>query len=133
MIFVLPSLRQAWHAWAYMNYEAVLFYKQQRTSMEAPQNPGEVGKATTDTTEGATKQEKEWNLAKLHQYCKPAVTGFFRSISLSSGSSLQDTLRLLTLWFDYGQWQEVYDALSDGIKNIQIDNWLQVSPAPRSP
>ncbi len=36
--------------------------------------------------------------------------------------------RLLTLWFDYGQWSEVYDALVDGIKTIQIDNWLQVIP-----
>lgn len=61
------------------------------------------------------------------RYCKPAVQGFFKSISLSAGSSLQDTLRLLTLWFEYGQWQEVYDALSEGIKDIQIDNWLQVN------
>ena len=56
-----------------------------------------------------------------------AVHGFFRSISLSAENSLQNILRLLTLWFDYGQWPEVYDALVDGIKTIQIDNWLQVS------
>ena len=36
--------------------------------------------------------------------------------------------RLLTLWFDYGQWSEVYEALVEGIKTIQIDNWLQVIP-----
>ena len=36
--------------------------------------------------------------------------------------------RLLTLWFDYGHWSEVYEALVDGIKTIQIDNWLQVIP-----
>ena len=35
--------------------------------------------------------------------------------------------RLLTLWFDYGQWPDVYEALTEGIKSIQIDNWLQVS------
>ena len=34
--------------------------------------------------------------------------------------------RLLTLWFDYGQWPEVYEALVEGLKTIQIDNWLQV-------
>lgn len=34
--------------------------------------------------------------------------------------------RLLTLWFDYGQWPEVHEALIDGIKAIKIDNWLQV-------
>ena len=37
--------------------------------------------------------------------------------------------RLLTLWFDYGQWPEVHEALVEGIKTIQIDNWLQVSQA----
>jgi FKBP12-rapamycin complex-associated protein len=57
----------------------------------------------------------------------PAVEGFFRSIALSHGSSLQDTLRLLTLWFDYGQWPEVYDAIVEGIRTIEIDTWLQVN------
>ena len=28
--------------------------------------------------------------------------------------------------FDYGQWTEVYDALNDGLKTIQVENWLQV-------
>lgn len=62
----------------------------------------------------------------ITQFTVPAVVGFFRSIALSHGSSLQDTLRLLTLWFDYGQWPEVYDAIVDGIRTIEIDTWLQV-------
>ena len=37
-------------------------------------------------------------------------------------------IRLLTLWFDYGHWPEVYEALVEGIKTIQIDTWLQVIP-----
>ena len=36
--------------------------------------------------------------------------------------------RLLTLWFDFGHWPDVNEALVEGIKTIQIDNWLQVSP-----
>lgn len=36
-------------------------------------------------------------------------------------------IRLLTLMFDYGQWLEVYEALNDGLKTIQVENWLQVS------
>jgi len=34
--------------------------------------------------------------------------------------------RLLTLWFDFGHYPEVYDALVEGLKTIHIDNWLQV-------
>lgn len=62
------------------------------------------------------------------QYAVPALKGFFRSINLSKGNSLQDTLRLLTLWFDYGQTAEVIDALNEGIRIIEINTWLQVIP-----
>ncbi|XP_029102920.1 serine/threonine-protein kinase mTOR-like, partial [Scleropages formosus] len=61
-------------------------------------------------------------------YTVPAIQGFFRSISLSRGNNLQDTLRVLTLPFDYGHWPEVNEALVEGIKTIQIDTWLQVIP-----
>ena len=64
---------------------------------------------------------------KQYGYCIAAVQGFFKSIALSTSHSLQDTLRLLTLWFDHGQGPEVNDALIEGLKTIQIDNWLQVS------
>ena len=44
------------------------------------------------------------------------------------GSSLQDTLRLLTLLFDYGHHSDMYEALHEGLRTIDIDNWLQVIP-----
>ena len=28
--------------------------------------------------------------------------------------------------FDYGHMSEVYEALMDGIKTVEIENWLQV-------
>ena len=40
--------------------------------------------------------------------------------------STQDTLRLLTLLFDHGHFSEMYEALHDGIRSIEIDTWLQV-------
>lgn len=58
----------------------------------------------------------------------PAITGFFRSISLSSKQNLQDTLRLLTLWFKYGYYKEVEAALVDGFGTVSIDIWLGVIP-----
>ncbi|KAJ8929828.1 hypothetical protein NQ314_017426 [Rhamnusium bicolor] len=50
------------------------------------------------------------------------------SIYLSKGSSLQDTLRLLTLWFDYGQTSQVSEAISEGIRLVEKNTWLQVIP-----
>lgn len=92
---------KAWHSFAYMNFETVLFYKHQPSPCSTQY---------------------------ISQFTVPAVEGFFKSISLSHGSSLQDTLRLLTLWFDYGQWPEVYEALVEGIFSIEINTWLQVIP-----
>ena len=41
---------------------------------------------------------------------------------------IPDTLRLLTLWFDYGHWPEVYEALVEGVRTIDVNTWLQVIP-----
>ena len=43
-------------------------------------------------------------------------------------SLISDTLRLLTLLFDYGHQSDMYEALHEGIRTIEIDNWLQVIP-----
>jgi len=58
----------------------------------------------------------------------PAVTGFFRSISLGRERALQDTLRLLTLWFKYGAVPAVNEAVQRGFTSIPIDLWLSVTP-----
>ena len=59
------------------------------------------------------------------------TAGFFRSIALSSGNSLQDTLRLLTLWFKYGYDGNVDQAMTQGFGDVSIDTWLQVIPQVR--
>lgn len=102
---------KAWHAWAYMNFETVLFYKHQETNIDGSQT-------------GEKKPAPEY----IQQHTVPAVEGFFKSINLSHGSSLQDTLRLLTLWFDYGHHPAVHEALVEGIRTIEINVWLQVIP-----
>nr|CAD7392941.1 unnamed protein product [Timema cristinae] len=101
---------KAWHAWAYMNFETVLFYKHQQQQQLA--TGGETGStAAQRAAADLTNPRPGPSSIYISQFTVPAVDGFFRSIALSHGSSLQDTLRLLTLWFDYGQWPEVYDAI----------------------
>ncbi|CAF5066446.1 unnamed protein product, partial [Rotaria magnacalcarata] len=59
----------------------------------------------------------------------PAVKGLFKSIVLSKAKHcLQNTLRLLTLWFEYGQYREVYDAITEGNKTVPVEVWLHVLP-----
>ncbi|XP_064459506.1 serine/threonine-protein kinase mTOR-like [Ornithodoros turicata] len=115
---------KAWHAWAYMNFEAVLFYKNQVQQSSAPTQAGDApsGSYTSDSQRsGLTGQH-------IRDYTVPAVKGFFRSIALSHGSTLQDTLRLLTLWFEYGQWGDVQTALCEGLRAAPVETWLQVVP-----
>ena len=40
---------QAWHAYAYMNYEAVLFYKQLASGQDQLEGAGDIGKTSDDT------------------------------------------------------------------------------------
>ncbi|XP_072283025.1 serine/threonine-protein kinase mTOR isoform X8 [Pyxicephalus adspersus] len=135
---------KAWHAWAVMNFEAVLHFKHQHQprddkKVRHPSNAsanteGSESESEAESTENSPvpspvqKKPSEDMSHTLLQYTVPAVQGFFRSISLSRGNNLQDTLRVLTLWFDYGHWPDVNEALVEGIKTIQIDTWLQVIP-----
>ena len=107
-------------------------------------------RAATDSSRGWAKAWHQWalfNVAAMEHYAKhnpnaasrhvaPAVAGFFRSIALSGaghaaasqGGSLQDILRLLTLWFNHGAAADVEMALRDGFGHISIDTWLAVLP-----
>ncbi|KAI7861526.1 armadillo-type protein [Spinellus fusiger] len=93
---------KAWHAWALANFDIIDYHEREHQD----QLPARI----------------------FNHHVVPAVQGFFRSIALSKESSLQDTLRLLTLWFKYGYHPEVSTAISEGFGTISIDVWLQVIP-----
>uniref|UniRef100_H2Y9G5 Serine/threonine-protein kinase TOR n=1 Tax=Ciona savignyi TaxID=51511 RepID=H2Y9G5_CIOSA len=93
------SWYKAWHSWAVINFEYIPDYMQ-----------------------------KGGQVNSILKYAIPSVQGFFHSIALSHGNSLQDTLRVLTLWFEYGHHHSLHDVLVEGIKSIKIENWLQVIP-----
>ncbi|KAL7753608.1 phosphatidylinositol kinase- protein kinase tor1 [Sorochytrium milnesiophthora] len=94
---------KAWHHWALANFEVVAQYERSSSGSTLP-------------------------TALVSDRIVPSVQGFFRSIALTGGNSLQDTLRLLTLWFKYGYLQSVHDSIADGFNNVPIDTWLQVIP-----
>ena len=52
--------------------------------------------------------------------------GFFNAIALSSNASLQDTLRLLTLWFKYGDHESIWTTINAGVDKVNIETWLPV-------
>ena len=97
-----PSNYKAWHAWAVMNFRVVSHYEKENKSKDV-----------------------------MYSHIVPAINGFFRSVALQSGgtsSSLQDILRLLTLWFRHGVRTEVSSAVVDGFNAVSVDTWLAVIP-----
>ncbi|KAF4953049.1 hypothetical protein FGADI_6319 [Fusarium gaditjirri] len=100
-----PRWYKAWHAWALANFEIV--------------------QTLTAGNEGHLSRT-DHNMVIDHVV--PAVKGFFKSIALSQGSSLQDTLRLLTLWFTHGGSADVNVAVTEGFANVSVDTWLEVIP-----
>ncbi|KAH6595655.1 hypothetical protein BASA61_003754 [Batrachochytrium salamandrivorans] len=92
---------KAWHAWALANFKVLVHHEKQHQSI-----PSNI----------------------LISHVVPSVQGFFRSIAISKGNSLQDTLRLLTLWFKYGHQPDAHVAIGEGFSTVSIDTWLQVIP-----
>ena len=106
-----PSLGKAWHQWAYFNVESLIYYS----------SAGDAESA--------------------EHFVAPAVRGFFRAIELGQvmpgdrlykekdvSNTLQDILRLLTLWFAHGAAPDVEAALQEGFGHVSIDTWLAVIP-----
>ncbi|KAJ7879902.1 phosphatidylinositol 3-kinase TOR1 [Mycena olivaceomarginata] len=94
---------KAWHTWALANFNVINILRAQNRTLDIPGG-------------------------RLAAHAVQAITGFFRSISLRSEEALQDTLRLLTLWFEYGAHDDVSQAINGGFRIVDVDTWLDVIP-----
>jgi phosphatidylinositol kinase/protein kinase (PI-3 family) len=108
-----PLWYKAWHAWAMANFELLSSYRANNSK---------------STTQSSSSQNHGLSSQVVRAHLVPTVQGFFRSIALSPGQNLQDVLRLLTLWFDFGSDKSVEAALADGFGTLSIDVWLPVIP-----
>ena len=106
---------KAWHAWAIFNFELA----NQRDN----QSQATTIRTSSHKIYGALCQPENTHI----DFVKNSMDGFFQSISLSI-NSLQDSLRLLTLWFQYAGHDNIFDTLDQGIRTISIDTWLHVIP-----
>ncbi|KAK7056413.1 phosphatidylinositol kinase-related protein kinase tor1 [Paramarasmius palmivorus] len=100
-----PEWYKAWHTWALANIEVVNYLDSQ--------------------IENGSKSVSPLTVA---EHAVAAIEGLFESILLRNQDALQDTLRLLTLWFKFGQHDNVSNAMSQGFEKVGIDTWLHVIP-----
>jgi len=108
-----PGLYSVWHGWAWLHYQIVQ-HEQKKTLQTGSVLDGDLG------------------LEKLIEHARASVEGFFKAISIGGddarSGSLQDILRVLTIWFDHGHQSAVAEALKEGFNTVPVDVWLQVVP-----
>ncbi|CAN6610146.1 serine/threonine-protein kinase Tor2p [Trichomonascus vanleenenianus] len=114
-----PTWYKAWHNWALANFEVVSMHESKR-----------LKRASASERENGAGDVEGYEVPNdlVPRHVCPAITGFFHSIALSEQKSLQDTLRLLTLWFKFGGLPEPAAAMADGTALIRIEVWLDVVP-----
>lgn len=137
---------KAWHNWALANFEVISLYTSQNTSannkIEILQDErngstedghSELKRAEQQKQQQQRQQQQQQQaniipIEAVQRHVIPSIKGFFHSIALSNSNSLQDMLRLLTLWFKFGGIPEAAKAMTEGFNMVKIDNWLEVVP-----
>ncbi|KAL7715888.1 Serine/threonine-protein kinase TOR [Entamoeba marina] len=91
-----------WHRWALVNFEVVSFIE----------------------NDSITEHEETFI-----DFLRVSIEAFVKSLILTKNNqTLQDTLRLLTILFKYGKYQDVEEAIVEGIRTLPVDIWLHVIP-----
>ncbi len=135
---------EAWHAYASVHFRLVSLYDEELKQLqhgdtslygdEKSYTNKRERKGSSNSADSNSNSNKAAVIKKcrsaIDQHVVPAVDGFFKSISLAGTHSLQDVLRLLTLWFNQGgnEHYVVNQALSKGFNTTAIDTWLGVIP-----
>jgi FKBP12-rapamycin complex-associated protein len=89
---------RAWHSWAMINLHAAV-------------------------RDNVTMDESRIN------HLVAALNGFFMSVHLSSEViGVQDVLRILFIWFNYGHNKSLAKELEVGVEKLSLDTWLLVIP-----
>jgi tetratricopeptide (TPR) repeat protein len=128
---------RAWHAWAFANFSAAEYYadnlQSQRSVTSNTFSPARV-EPLEQTSQKSTDSVSFNAQSVISAHAVNASKAFFRSIALGrtrlKAYILQDLLRLLTIWFHFGGFPAVHDALAAGLDtgSVSSDVWIQVIP-----
>ena len=92
---------KAWHEWAMLNAKVCTTWK---SIILPPTASGAMPSSSSPGTPASSSSSQAAANPILINHLVSAIRGFFRSISLQpvGDNSLQDILRILALWFEYG-------------------------------
>ena len=108
------------------------------SSRDSSSSGGGGGGGGGGETKTAAPAKRMSPAVRVASHLVPSIQSFFQSVSVTLqqrkqrhklvSNVLQDMLRLITLWFDYGALPMVNDAMKNGFKVISVDTWLYVIP-----
>lgn len=117
-----PRSYRAWHTWAMCNLDIINHLEREG---EIHSDEHQQARVLIDHIVAAIEGMRLfWGCIHVSLLC----IGFFRSISLQPENTLQDSLRLLTLWFKFGGADQVSEIVREGLAAVPVDTWLQVIP-----
>ncbi|PXF45649.1 Target of rapamycin [Gracilariopsis chorda] len=110
---IRPEWGKAWHYWGNLNENRFLALVDKQGGI--PDVGYHLGNGIT-----IGKREKK--------YAVGAVRGYFKAIDLKSKTSTEDSLRVLTLWFNFGGLGNLHVDFDEGFNRTNITMWLEVVP-----
>lgn len=116
-----PDWYKAWHTWALANLEVVTFLESNPENRFTDMPPPALALHAVQAIEGKFYCDAYLEIDEI-------LAGLFHSITLRSVDALQDTLRILTLWFKFGSHPDVAQIIRVGFAKVGLDNWLEVIP-----
>ena len=101
-----PQYYKAWNAFGLMNYEALCMFED--TQKKSPEAAG-----------------------RIQQHCIAATNGFVNAIALGGNDmtkTLQNLLRLIKIWFAYGDRPEQEKLIRGSFEKIDVTSWIAIIP-----
>ena len=119
---------KCWHTWAMANIAVIDFYELAFEREKEQLKEGQAGEARALQF----RREKLSRLSAFHAHAATravdAISAFSRAATLTKGIRFQDTLRLLSLLFKYGDEEKVVEAGREAIQSMGLDALVQVIP-----
>jgi len=126
-----PKWYKAWHWWALMNFEAISHYEK-ALQLGSGAVPSSLTSSPARRVNASSTPSDESLYHKIRTHVVPAIRGLYQAIALGAShkhSNIQDTLRLLTIWFKHaGTNKEAEHAIRKGFSTVSIVTWLEVMP-----
>ena len=119
---------KAWHKNALIN--TYLLEKENENDDLNKQKEEEEEEEGEEIKRKEEEEELEEKRKRKTKLLKNAIHSYFKSISLSKekNNTLQDTLRLLSVFFKYENDVNVDIYFNEDINTVNVDSWLQVIP-----